>query len=321
MKRQQQPGFARWRWASDLICVPLICVPLSRVSLVYVLLICVPLVCCTAEVPSPVPLPAPGGAHSAAEQLQSPPDEPIISAPQVGLLRLLTATRVQRRRPLGVSERFSLSQQKVWAYLEAENTGEQQDLLLLWYHRGELRESHTLKVGRSRRWRTWSRLRLRSGDLGDWRIELLDRAGRRLGTHRFQVSASMRATAVNTPESAAPLPERVEDPINRPFQVTRFVLTSAVRQRRPQDERARFPVNRGRVWGYLEAFNPHRDRRLIMSWRFKGQERFRIPVGLGQSRRWRTWTRILPSESGPWSLCLLDHEGRLIMKRDFEVYD
>ena len=274
---------------------------------------------CGVESQAPTPLPTPG---SSLQQERPTVPEELSEREELSsltLLRLSTAARVHRRRPVDVSDHFSLEQSHVWAYLEVENSGDEEEVILLWRFRGELRASHTLKIGHSKRWRTWSRIRLSAADKGSWEIELLDRAGRRLGNRRFAV-VNEPTLPVNTPESSERLFQSPEALLNRPAEVTRLVLASAVRHRRPRGIAQRFPLNQEQIWGYVEAFNPNRDRRFVMSWRFKGEERFRIPVRVGQSRRWRTWTRILPSEVGAWSLVVLDETGAPVARRDFEVY-
>ena len=99
----------------------------------------------------------------------------------------MIAKKIKRRKPLGVSSRFSLKNERLWGYVEASNLDRPQFIWMEWY-RGELLRSRLkVKVGVSKRWRTWSWQRLSKLDEGTWSVKVLSLDGELLAQTQFVV--------------------------------------------------------------------------------------------------------------------------------------
>lgn len=102
--------------------------------------------------------------------------------------RLLVATSVKHRRPVGVSVRFSAEHERLWGYLEVRHIGSPALLKMEWWREGELRSKLKVRVGESLRWRTWSWQRLRPHrDAGAWTLKVLSSEGDLLAETHFEV--------------------------------------------------------------------------------------------------------------------------------------
>jgi hypothetical protein len=107
---------------------------------------------------------------SSAEQLSQ---EQAVE-PKSEVRRLVVATSIKHRRPLGVSERFNSEHERLWGYLEVRHVGPPSLLWMEWWREGELRSRLKVKVRESLRWRTWSWQRLRpQRDAGQWTLKVL----------------------------------------------------------------------------------------------------------------------------------------------------
>ncbi|MDP6944977.1 MAG: DUF2914 domain-containing protein, partial [Myxococcota bacterium] len=106
---------------------------------------------------------------------------------QLHVVDAAVAHGVSRRQPVRPSERFHVGQ-VVWAWTAVANRGETAPVTMLWRRDGVVRSRMTLEVGKSPRWRTWSRRTLRGHDVGAWQVEVLDAQGAILRTLSFEVA-------------------------------------------------------------------------------------------------------------------------------------
>ena len=91
--------------------------------------------------------------------------------------RLEIAKQIKRRRPMGISSRFNTRDERLWGYIEVSNLHQSDFVWMEWYHGQELRSKLKVRVGISKRWRTWSWQRLSSRDQGDWTVKVLSTSG------------------------------------------------------------------------------------------------------------------------------------------------
>ncbi|MCA9518774.1 MAG: DUF2914 domain-containing protein, partial [Myxococcales bacterium] len=136
-------------------------------------------------------LPAPTTAKAApAKATPSAPARP--AAKSDGLVRVVEAalaSDVVDREPVGAGTSFSLDEEKIWAWVKLENTGEPTSVTMVWRKGDEVAFRYELKVGQSKSWRTWSRKTVRKGDAGDWSVDVLDADGALLKTLDFTLGA------------------------------------------------------------------------------------------------------------------------------------
>ena len=113
--------------------------------------------------------------------------EPRIQAPAaLAVVEATLAHGVSKRRPVRPATEFRVGD-VAWAWISVKNSGEAQPATMIWYRDGEVRSRLTLDIGKSPRWRTWSRRTMRSSDVGSWQVEVHDQHGEIIHTLRFDV--------------------------------------------------------------------------------------------------------------------------------------
>ena len=132
--------------------------------------------------------PAVVSAHPSGEQIQAATvgedtparvDRPVIR-------RSAIALGVEKREPIGVTQRVSVSQQRVYCWMHVIN-GQGEKVTVRWMRkRNKITETH-LPVG-SNSWRTWSYLSLRPSMIGSAQAEMRDENGEILETLPFEIT-------------------------------------------------------------------------------------------------------------------------------------
>ncbi len=124
----------------------------------------------------------------------------LIAAPSV--TRLSTGDRVAGKALHGEAQAFAPGQ-TVFAHVQLSNDRAGEFVRVVWLHAGEIRKRSRLKIGKSPRWRTWSKRPMKRVDTGSWRVDVTDREGALLASHTFEV----RAPEVEPPTTTAALSE------------------------------------------------------------------------------------------------------------------
>ena len=119
------------------------------------------------------------------------------STHRVSLVDKMTGTGVTARLLEGASERFSSSVGKVWAWVKVRNLGEPTQIKMVWRHEGKKKASVDLDVGKSSRWRTWSRKRVGAQSIGQWTVDVLGPDGELLDSMHFEITPAQARTASN----------------------------------------------------------------------------------------------------------------------------
>lgn len=99
----------------------------------------------------------------------------------LALMDLTIARDIQDRLPVGVATHFPEVPSKFQCYSVFKNTGEATTATHVWRRGDRVVSRVELSVGKSPRWRTWSRQRLSSAWAGRWSCEVLGPDGVRLG--------------------------------------------------------------------------------------------------------------------------------------------
>lgn len=119
------------------------------------------------------PEPATPAASSPAAVRPSPTR---IEAPRtVGPLAVADkamATRMKNRTPQGIAESFPVSTGAVYAFIKVKNKGTKTMVVMVWKKDGVEKWRYSLRVGTSRGWRTWSKMRLNKRHVGSWTVEV-----------------------------------------------------------------------------------------------------------------------------------------------------
>ncbi|MDP6946698.1 MAG: DUF2914 domain-containing protein, partial [Myxococcota bacterium] len=137
-------------------------------------------------------------AHGDDDTLGESADEPIFddaddedcaNSSRLEIVDAALALGVERRKPVQAGENFRLGE-KVWAWVSVRNPDPQAEITMVWKRDGVVRSRMTLNVGKSPRWRTWSRYTLRPTDEGLWTVEVLDAEGNLLHVMGFKTLAA-----------------------------------------------------------------------------------------------------------------------------------
>ena len=133
------------------------------------------------------PLPA------AVEEPDAPVDAPRVRTPSrpgvvlrgassgLKLVDLAIAPEVRRREPIGTSDRFLEMPRMFHCFCVFENRQEPGTVTHVWKRDGRVVSRVELEVGKSPKWRTWSRQRLQATWTGEWSCEVQAPGGRVLG--------------------------------------------------------------------------------------------------------------------------------------------
>ncbi|MDO9351579.1 MAG: DUF2914 domain-containing protein, partial [Deltaproteobacteria bacterium] len=107
---------------------------------------------------------------------------------QAGMVvaRLVVGTGVDNREPMGVSETFPATTEKVYCFLEATNLSADTEVSFVWIYGEKEMLKTTLPVKMGPRWRTYAHKNLR-GLKGDWKVEIKDANGNLIKDVQFKV--------------------------------------------------------------------------------------------------------------------------------------
>ena len=141
------------------------------------------------------PAPPPSVQSPLAPPAKAPSPSGAESTPRAGvslqeahqglkLVDLAIATEVKRREPLGISDTFTVMPRMFHCFCVFENRQEPVTVTHVWRRDGRVVSRVELEVGKSPKWRTWSRQRLQPAWTGEWTCEVQSAQGQVLGTAR-----------------------------------------------------------------------------------------------------------------------------------------
>jgi len=102
------------------------------------------------------------------------------------LERMVIATAVVDREPVGPAESFAADLDRVYAFIEAREIREDTTVSFVWFHHGVEVAAVPLTLGQGPRWRTFSSISVRQRP-GDWRVELRDQGNNTVQSAEFMV--------------------------------------------------------------------------------------------------------------------------------------
>lgn len=136
------------------------------------------------------------------------------------------------------------------------------------------------------------------------------------------LAAAFAAPAVACPNAAGHLSDAgVSAAAEVLPEVTLIETGTTIADRELVGEGARFEANGGRVYARIVVDNPGPEAALAMVWRRDGRIVQSLPVNVGTSPRWRTWSykTMRKHDAGKWTVEVLDAEGTAIAQAAFEV--
>lgn len=103
------------------------------------------------------------------------------------LVELSVGTGLEEKLPVGIASHYQEVPEILFCYTVFENPGPDQTVTHVWRRSGRLVSRVELEVGKSPKWRTWSKQRTAPHWRGVWSCEVLSPDGTQLGLHVFQV--------------------------------------------------------------------------------------------------------------------------------------
>ncbi|MFQ5515593.1 MAG: DUF2914 domain-containing protein [Myxococcota bacterium] len=158
----------------------------------------------TREEPASKPEAGPGAAEAPAEPAPAAESQPAgeASAPGPVVARAVLTTAVEAREPVDEIQTLSNDARKVFFFTEILDA-EGQTLTHRWEHGGRVVAEVLLEIG-SPRWRTYSSKALEPDWLGEWRVSVVDAAGRELAAASFVYEPAPQAPSASIEPSPPP---------------------------------------------------------------------------------------------------------------------
>lgn len=102
------------------------------------------------------------------------------------IARAVVGTGVENSEPVGAAEKFPVSTEKVYCFIEATNIPKDMDVTFIWSLAGKEQFKIALPLKMGPRWRTFA-LKNLHGMKGDWKVEIKDADGKLLKDVSFKV--------------------------------------------------------------------------------------------------------------------------------------
>ncbi|HNR40038.1 MAG TPA: DUF2914 domain-containing protein [Acidobacteriota bacterium] len=109
-----------------------------------------------------------------------------VAGPMVKLSRFVVCTGVENREPVGAADTFPAATEKVFAFVELKDIAADTEITIVWHHGDNEVGRTVLAAKQGARWRTHAYKTLHNRT-GDWRVEVLDAGGAKLGDTSFTV--------------------------------------------------------------------------------------------------------------------------------------
>jgi hypothetical protein len=119
---------------------------------------------------------------------QAKPEQKATSKEPAGftIARVVVGTGVENNEPVGVTESFPVSREKVYCFLQVNGIDKDTEVSLVWFHNQDEKLKTILPLKMGKTWRTYANKNLR-GLKGDWKIEIKDAGGNLLKEVKFKV--------------------------------------------------------------------------------------------------------------------------------------
>lgn len=101
--------------------------------------------------------------------------------------RLAMCEGIMDREPIGASNVFPETIEKVYCFLEASNITRDTEITFVWYSRDTEMARTTLPIKKGWRWRTYSSKKLTGLAKGQWRVDVQDASGLVLNSIDFRL--------------------------------------------------------------------------------------------------------------------------------------
>ena len=104
------------------------------------------------------------------------------------------------------------------------------------------------------------------------------------------------------------------------YKVNRFVLTTGIDDREPIDEVMNFPMETQKAFAFIEVGQVEFNTQVTVVWSYKGEEVALVPLMIGASSRWRTYSsKNIGGLVGDWKVELISEAGEILTATEFVV--
>ena len=100
--------------------------------------------------------------------------------------------------------------------------------------------------------------------------------------------------------------------------VRNFVLSHGIHDREPISDTESFNVGDGKAFAFARIQNDGDPTMVSFVWEYAGSEHATVPVNVGASPGWRTWSTAR-LRSGDWRVKLVDAQGEVLLEKAFTV--
>ncbi len=131
-------------------------------------------------------------------------------------------------------------------------------------------------------------------------------------------AAQLDFTEIDT-QPAEPVETDPANVVDEPVVVS-LTLCSAVIDRIPADSLDSCDISAGRIFTHT-AISSSKPDTIYHVYKFEGTEIARVPLYVGISPRWRTWSSkwLTPAWVGPWTIEIRSGTGRVLAEKAFTV--
>ena len=95
---------------------------------------------------------------------------------------------VVNRMPEGTDVFFNTDVDSLFCYTRIQNQGKKQEVKHIWYYEDQLMTQIRYNIKKSNIYRSWTRKTILTHQVGQWRVDIQDSAGKIIGSKEFQIT-------------------------------------------------------------------------------------------------------------------------------------
>ena len=95
---------------------------------------------------------------------------------------------VVKRTPEGTDVYFNRNVDSLFCYTRIQNQGKKQEVKHVWYYEDQLMTQIRYNIKKSNIYRSWTRKTILPHQVGHWRVDIQDSAGKIIGSKEFQIT-------------------------------------------------------------------------------------------------------------------------------------
>ncbi len=96
---------------------------------------------------------------------------------------------VEKRSPEGTDVFFNNDVDSLFCYTRIQNQGKKQEVKHNWYYEDQLMTQIRYNIKKSNIYRSWTRKTILPHQVGQWRVDIQDSAGKIIGSKEFQITS------------------------------------------------------------------------------------------------------------------------------------